>query len=78
MLQNGFSIRKKNFHKIPTFFQKPLDKIQIYVIILKCIIIAFSLGDFCPFFGQPLVKTHKKQVEFLSILPKTVKNASAT
>ena len=39
----------EKIQKNATFFKKTLDNLIFCVIILKCIIIAFTLGDFCPF-----------------------------
>ncbi|MBP3401627.1 MAG: hypothetical protein J6K85_01045 [Clostridia bacterium] len=59
-------------------FKKALDKSKKYVIILKCIILAFFFGGFLPFFQGKIGKNTKKSQINLHILPKTAKFASAT
>jgi hypothetical protein len=51
-----FLIRQKIISNFQKYFQKTLDKQENYVIILKCIIIAFFFGGFLPFFQGRLVK----------------------
>ena len=52
-------IYKKILENFLTFFRKPLDKVEIYAIILYCIIIAFIMGEFCPFLGKSSAKCPK-------------------
>ena len=55
------------------FFQKTLDKLNFYAIILKCIIIAFFFGDILRFFQEMLVESEQKTRKKLHILTKSAK-----
>ena len=52
----AFSLPRKIISNFQKYFQKALDKQENYVIILKCIIIAFFFGGFLPFFQGCLVE----------------------
>lgn len=55
----SYFVEKKNFENFSTFFKKTIDKSKNYGIILKCIILAFYIRGFLPFFQGKFVELHK-------------------